>query len=99
VAAMGAYHLLHDIEPQPGAPWFRGMQRLKNLAIALWGNADAGIAHVEVYGRALPSSTERQGASLRHRVPGVVHQIHEHTAEGRRVEGDRRARVQGIKGV
>ena len=49
--------------------------------------ADTGSSHVEAYRRALPSPPQRQGAPVRHRIPRVVHQIHQHPAEGIRVEG------------
>src|SRR4029450_2048685 len=68
LAAMRGHYLLHDIESQPRASRFRGMQRLKNLGEVLRGNAAAGILHGEGHGRGLPSPLEGPCASLPHRV-------------------------------
>src|ERR1043166_3668796 len=97
LAAMRGHHLLHDIESQPRASRFRGMQRLKNLGEVLRGNAAAGILHGEGHCRGLPSPLEDQGASLRHSVDRVVHQIHQDAPETVGMERDHAELVHSVE--
>jgi hypothetical protein len=89
--------LLHDIEPKPGAPRFRGVQRFKNLRGLLRGDACAGITHVEGHCRALPSSPERQGPAWRHGLDRVLHQIQQRPLQGMRMEPHHAELVQGLQ--
>jgi hypothetical protein len=94
---MRGHHLVHDIESQPRASRFRSMQRLKNLGEVLRGNAAAGILHGEGHCRGLPSPLEGQGASLRHGVDRVVHQIHQHAPEAVGMERDHTELLQCVQ--
>src|SRR4029453_13047891 len=80
---MRGHDFLYDIEAQPGAARFRGIQRLKNLGVVLRGNAAAGIPHVELGRHPLPSPMEREGPPLGHGVSRVVHEVEPPPPEGR----------------
>ena len=87
LAAMRRHDLPHDVEPEPCAAWFRGMQRFKNLGVVLRGDTNSGIAHIDLGPGAISLSVERERPSLGHGVHGIVHQVEQGAPEGIWVEG------------
>jgi hypothetical protein len=75
LAIMRGQDLLYNVQPEPRAARFGGVQRLKDLLELLGRNATARITHLELHLRGSGLAAECQGATRGYGVYGVVHQI------------------------
>src|SRR5262249_29566659 len=85
---MSRNNLLHDIEPQPGAVRFRGVQRREEPRHLLGGNATASIMYLQGQMRRRLSATQGQRPTLRHGVDGILHEVEQRPAERTQVQQD-----------
>jgi hypothetical protein len=66
LAAVRSHDLLHEIQPQPGPIWLRGIQGLKDLRKLVGGNARAGILDSQLDLRGRTPASEPEYTTFRH---------------------------------
>jgi hypothetical protein len=79
---MRCHNLLHNIEPEPRATGFCGIQWLKDMGQVLRWDTDAGIADLQLYLRCAPPATQGERPPLKAGVNGILHKMQQGASKG-----------------